>query len=340
MMQSMTGQGTPNPRDAQPGRGTPRSAAERRRAQQRLEQWAAHQPPLGSPGPAETATGPGWWPDPSGSGLLRWWDGTQWTTVTAHPIGRSSPVGYLPPNGLPSRGGDGPPGGYALRSGTSGLAIASFVLSLLWFGGLGSLLAVIFGVRSRRAIRDSGGALSGAGLAVAGLVLGATGLVGGIIVWVSVAEIGSNAANVVHRALTPRTLALGQTAAVSDTTPGGIDLVTVFSVTYPVTSQDPLDPTPEAAKQFAAADVEMCAGPGGSQNGPNPLEFSLVFASGDRVPATLGDIREPAVADVHALRPGQCVRGFVPFEIVQGTHPSTIEYGLINAFQWTLPPSG
>ena len=33
---------------------------------------------------------------------------------------------------------------------TNGLAIASFVLSLVWLGGLGSVLAVIFGATAGR----------------------------------------------------------------------------------------------------------------------------------------------------------------------------------------------
>ena len=54
----------------------------------------------------------------------------------------------------------------------SGLAIASLVLGILWIGGLGSILAIIFGSVSIYQIRISRGKLTGIGLAVAGLVLG------------------------------------------------------------------------------------------------------------------------------------------------------------------------
>jgi hypothetical protein len=61
---------------------------------------------------------------------------------------------------------------------TSGLAIASLILSILWLGGLGSLLAIIFGVMALWQIRQSSGKKQGAGLATAGLVIGSVGLLG------------------------------------------------------------------------------------------------------------------------------------------------------------------
>lgn len=56
-----------------------------------------------------------------------------------------------------------------------GLAIASLVLSLVWLGGLGSLLAVIFGAASIRTANRENRERSG--LAVAGLTIGIIGLV-------------------------------------------------------------------------------------------------------------------------------------------------------------------
>jgi len=55
---------------------------------------------------------------------------------------------------------------------TSGKAIASLVLSILWMYGLGSLLAIILGHMARTEIRNSNGKLTGDGIAVAGLVIG------------------------------------------------------------------------------------------------------------------------------------------------------------------------
>jgi hypothetical protein len=59
---------------------------------------------------------------------------------------------------------------------TSGLAVASLVLGILWLCGVGSLLATIFGGVALSQISRSNGALTGKGMAVAGLVLGIIGL--------------------------------------------------------------------------------------------------------------------------------------------------------------------
>jgi hypothetical protein len=54
----------------------------------------------------------------------------------------------------------------------SGLAVASLVLGILWIGGLGSILALVFGPVALYQIHVSRGRIWGTGLAVAGLVLG------------------------------------------------------------------------------------------------------------------------------------------------------------------------
>ncbi|HEV3166095.1 MAG TPA: DUF4339 domain-containing protein [Isosphaeraceae bacterium] len=63
----------------------------------------------------------------------------------------------------------------------SRLAVASLVLGLLWLGGLGSLLALIFGATALNQIHQSPGTLRGAGLAQAGLTLGILGLLAGLL---------------------------------------------------------------------------------------------------------------------------------------------------------------
>ncbi len=69
---------------------------------------------------------------------------------------------------------------YALTAPTSGMAIASLVLGLLWLCGIGSLLATVFGVMALSRISRSNGAISGKGLAFAGLILGILGLTSSI----------------------------------------------------------------------------------------------------------------------------------------------------------------
>jgi Domain of unknown function (DUF4190) len=57
---------------------------------------------------------------------------------------------------------------------TSGLAVASLVLGILWLFWIGSILALIFGYIARKDIRKTG--KDGGGLAIAGIVLGWVGV--------------------------------------------------------------------------------------------------------------------------------------------------------------------
>jgi hypothetical protein len=59
---------------------------------------------------------------------------------------------------------------------TSGLAVASLVLGIVWILWIGSVLAVIFGHVALSQIKRSYGALTGRGMAIAGLVLGYLGI--------------------------------------------------------------------------------------------------------------------------------------------------------------------
>ncbi len=59
---------------------------------------------------------------------------------------------------------------------TSGMAIASLVLGILWIYWLGSILALVFGYIAKREIRESSEPIEGNGLATAGIVLGWVGI--------------------------------------------------------------------------------------------------------------------------------------------------------------------
>ena len=59
---------------------------------------------------------------------------------------------------------------------TSGMAIASLVLGILWIYWLGSILALVFGYIAKKEIRDSNEPIEGNGLATAGIVLGWVGV--------------------------------------------------------------------------------------------------------------------------------------------------------------------
>lgn len=83
-----------------------------------------------------------------------------------------------PPEEIAAAAADPPPPGQpaAAFSQVNGLAIASPLLAVLWLAGIGAVLALVFGYRARREIRNSAGKQTGSGLATAGIVLGWIGI--------------------------------------------------------------------------------------------------------------------------------------------------------------------
>lgn len=74
---------------------------------------------------------------------------------------------------------------------TNGLAIASLVLGLVWVYGLGSILALVFGLLAKGQIDRSNGRETGRGMAIAGIVLGSIG-VGLLLLVIIAAASGSS----------------------------------------------------------------------------------------------------------------------------------------------------
>jgi hypothetical protein len=104
-----------------------------------------------------------------------------------YPASGAQPYGY-PASGQPAYGYPAygyPPYGYPpAPQRTSGLAVASLVLGLVWIYWIGSILAVIFGHIALAEIKRDP-RVGGRGLAIAGVVLGYIGL--GVLVLVIVA---------------------------------------------------------------------------------------------------------------------------------------------------------
>lgn len=78
--------------------------------------------------------------------------------------------------------------------GTNGFAVASLVLSLLWVGGIGAILAIVFGRHARAQIRLYGGQQAGWGMATAGIIIGSIGLAGIAIVVIALIAAKSHGA--------------------------------------------------------------------------------------------------------------------------------------------------
>ncbi len=86
------------------------------------------------------------------------------------------------PEEIAAAAADPPPPGppAAAFSQVNGLAIASVLAAVLWFAGIGAVLALVFGYRARSQIKDSAGSQTGSGLATAGIILGWIGIAIGV----------------------------------------------------------------------------------------------------------------------------------------------------------------
>ena len=105
---------------------------------------------------SEQNIGPGWYPNPIGSGN-RYWDGNQWTNAVTTPGG-----------GVPWQGGSFAVSGTFPRTETSLFAILAIVFPFVF-----PPLGVVFGIMGLREIDRSDGQKTGRGLAIAGIWCGA-----------------------------------------------------------------------------------------------------------------------------------------------------------------------
>ncbi|MEI6454615.1 MAG: DUF4190 domain-containing protein [Actinomycetes bacterium] len=125
-------------------------------ASQRVEPQQRSEPPAPE----------GWYPDPTVSDQLRYWNGSGWLEQVQTADVKSAPVMQVPA-GLTSPS-------YPDIPKYSGLAIAALVLGLVpVVPVVGSILAIIFGGTARSQIAKSDGRLKGSGMATWGIVLGA-----------------------------------------------------------------------------------------------------------------------------------------------------------------------
>ena len=137
-------------------------------------------------------------------------------------------------------------------------------------------------------------------------------------------------------------VAAGQTVNVTAAevgTTSGIRTVTVYSVTYPVDDSNG-QPDPTSGKQYAAADIQVCAGTSGSQNGPDGLFFNLLFQDGQSTGVAFPlNPKQPDLGSFDSIPANGCVRGFLMFEIANGTRPTRAQYwpDPFHNYQWTLP---
>lgn len=110
-----------------------------------------------------------------------------------HPPGEPGPTGGRPEEHSYGRSYGAPPPGAGPRpkpTPNAPLAVAGLVAGIIgvvpcfWGIGIVAVAAVVLGLRGRRQVQESGGALRGDNLAVAAIVLGVLGLLATVIYWV------------------------------------------------------------------------------------------------------------------------------------------------------------
>jgi hypothetical protein len=215
---------------------------------------------------------------------------------------------------------------------TSGLAIASLVLAIVWLGGLGSILAVVFGIIALSQIKGSAGRKKGEGVAIAGLVIGGLGVLSTIGIIVAAVAF----APVVERVFTATNLQVGQTATYSNGFNNDVVRITVESMAMPYSSTNPFA-SPPAGDELAVATVRECAGPDGDPSSLSLFGWSLGFPGGASVSPS-ADAKTPGIDSYQDLGPDECVVGSITFQVALGTSPSYVQYdgAVIDPYRWLL----
>jgi hypothetical protein len=287
-----------------------------------------------------TPQGPGWW---QASDLL--WYPPEQKPGTVRP---QPPVG-------PGPGGAAPYGApryvdsmSAQPQGTSGKAIASLVLSLVWIGGLGSLLGVIFGFSARGDIRTSRGRLTGDGMAIAGLIIGIIGLIAALIFYIAAFTITDQLKNDITSGsfpfptapttpLSTTTLQMGQESPPYAGLDGG--RITVYSLRIGVSGEDPHMRLPPAGENFAVANVKECAGAHAVDFADAQRNFFLGGAQAFSQEVQYPNYVQKPVFDgtnIGTLAANQCVQGLVGFTVEGNSVTSVVFPGTVD-FAWTVP---
>ena len=94
-------------------------------------------------------------------------------------------------------------------------------------------------------------------------------------------------------------------------------------------------PTPAPGDTFGAADIEACAGPNADANtGISTVRFHLQIGKFTLRPTT--PIKQPALVDA-VLAPNQCARGWLTFELPQGSKPGFIIFQSTKVIGWRIP---
>lgn len=122
----------------------------------------------------------------------------------------------------------------------------------------------------------------------------------------------------------PEALRIGQKA---ETIEGTVVELVSYQQSVPSTVVQP-----DRGKEFAAIDVEVCAGPR-SPAQVTAEGFRVEMADGSRRGRSFLGPKEPVLAEAR-LAPGACMRGWVNFEVPQGTRPAYVVFEGSSLARW------
>lgn len=92
---------------------------------------------------------------------------------------------------------------------------------------------------------------------------------------------------------------------------------------------------PEPGFEFVAADVEGCANVNAeSAASLNPYDFQLQMPDNTRLDSDVG-VREPPLNDT-TLPPGECVRGYVTYQVPEGETPTDVIFTGSSIIEWAV----
>ena len=163
--------------------------------------------------------------------------------------------------------------------------------------------------------------------------VGILGVIGAVITWAAVFTVG----NEVRKVVTPATATARVGQAINVEQAGGISNITVVRVEHPVPGRSQFE-TAGTGKEFAVAEIKLCAGSAGSHEAITMLFLSLVFPDGTTEGPSLFDARVPRITQFDALGPNQCGQGFATFAIPTGKNPTAVRYrpSPFRTYEWTL----
>jgi hypothetical protein len=112
--------------------------------------------------------------------------------------------------------------------------------------------------------------------------------------------------------------------------------ITLHAWTFPAQAGNPYT-TASAGTAYGAADVEGCAAAGGSGGTFGPFDFQIQMADNTRLQPTYGG--PGPMLNSTTLAAGDCVRGWISYNVPVGGHPAFLVYGQAfgsESIKWAL----